>query len=373
MRVLFLGKYDFDDVPGGIERYSKLFLNNLPKEITPLVVYFNVTSETTLTRKADYSVVKVGVWKTIASTAISFSLINKLRDIFKTFIPEIVFIQCPNPMMHLAYLFVPKGRHKLIINWHSDIVRQRVLLKLYQPFVNHLLRKADAVIVHSHELLKSSQLSSCDPGKIHIIPLGVEAPVIKQNAVGKKWGSKFKLFACGRHVRYKGFDLLLKVISQLPDDVVLLLGGTGPETESLKALAKSLRIENRVEFLGFVDEGDLGAYLSSCDVYCFPSISQNEAFGIAQVEAMLLGKPVVGFELFNGTTFVNKDKETGLVVENGNLEQYANAILQLKKDVPFKLKLGLQARKRAEALFDVNAMVSRTVSVFKNCGRGRSL
>lgn len=367
MRLLLLGKYDFDDVAGGIERYCKLLLDNLPADIKPFALYFNVKNQTVAKKNSSYPIVKVGVWKTIASTSISFSVFQKLREIFKIFHPDIVFIQCPNPMMHLAYLFAPHLPHKLVINWQSDIVRQKTLLKFYQPFLNRLLQKADAIILHSPELKNSTQLLGCDPKKIRVIRIGVKTPVVraKQRLLSEK--DNFKLFACGRHVTYKGFDVLLEILSRLPERVVLTLGGVGPETEYLKSLAKKLKIDHRVNFVGFINEEDLGAHIDACDVYCFPSVSQNEAFGIAQVEAMLLAKPIVGFELFNSTTFVNKNNITGLVVENKNVEQYALAVLKLMNDDHLRQKLGRQAQQRARSLFGVNDMVDKTVAVFKEC------
>lgn len=367
MRVLLLGKYDFDDVAGGIEKYCKLFLDNLPEGIEPFALYFNVNNQTVDKENSSYPVVKVGVWRTIASTSISFSVFSKLREIFKTFRPDIVFIQCPNPMMHFAYLIAPCIHHKLVINWQSDIVRQKRLLKLYQPFVNRLLQKADAVIVHSSDLKESIQLRSCDNKKIHVIPIGVIAPSVNKHEEFLAGKDVFKLFACGRHVGYKGFDVLLRALAQLPVNVILTLGGVGPQTGLLKALAKELNVDHRVNFVGFINEDDLGAYIMACDVYCFPSVSQNEAFGIAQVEAMLLGKPVIGFELHNGTTFINKNYETGLVVENKNVEQYAKAVLMLMNDEHLRQKLGRQAQQRAKKLFGLNEMVNKTLSVFYNC------
>ncbi len=367
MRILLLGKYDFDDVAGGIERYCKLLLDHLPENVKPFALYFNINHQTVEKENSCYPVVKVGVWKTIASTSISFSVFRRLREIIKTFHPDIVFIQCPNPMMHLAYLFAPRGTHKLVINWQSNIVRQKTLLKFYQPFVNRLLRTADAVIVHSSELRNSAQLRSCDPSKIYVVPIGVEAPIVYDKKTFEHYVNEFHLFACGRHVSYKGYDVLLNVLAQLPENVILTLGGQGPETENLKKLAKNLEVDHRVNFVGFIKEEDLGAYIAASDVYCFPSISQNEAFGVAQVEAMLLAKPIVGFEIFNGTTFINRNNETGIVVENKNVAQYAEAILQLMKDPSLRLKLGQQAQLRARTLFGVDDMVEKTMKVFKTC------
>lgn len=366
MRLLLLGKYDFDDLPGGIERYCKLFLDNLPKEVEATAVYFNKDNKNEVVQDGRYVKYKVGVWKTVASTALSFSIFSALKRVFQKTKPEVVFLQFPNPMMHLGYLYAKSLNSKLVIYWHSDIVRQKKLLWIYRPLLENVLRRANAIIVHSKELTQSKQLSVCKPNKIHVIPIGVTAPVVLNNhffTAGKS--EQFKLFACGRHVGYKGFDYLLRSLSLLPEDVTLILGGVGPETEKLQQLAKDLNIDHRVNFVGFITEEEKGAYINDADLYCFPSISQNEAFGIAQIEAMLLAKPVVGFELFNGTTYVNKHNISGLVVENKNVQAYADAVMTLKNNSNLCQKLGQQAQERARKLFGVDKMVHDTLKVFK--------
>lgn len=377
MKVLFLGKYAFDDLAGGIERYSHAFLSHLPVGVKTVNVFFAKGKETSRIVKNGQVTIKVGVWATLASTAISPALVSVLRDVLLQETPDIVFLQCPNPMMHVAYLVASAfclKKPKLVLYWHSDIVRQKVLLKLYRPFLNRLLAKADVVIVHSEALKKSPQLEVCETSKIYVIPIGVEAPMVDEKVLlniqlywsGNRRGLKntFKLFACGRHVPYKGFDYLLRSLALLPKDVVLTLGGEGQESDALKKLAQELNLKERVHFVGRIPEEKLGAYLQASDVYCFPSISTNEAFGIAQVEAMLLGKPVVGFELFNGTTFVNKHGETGLIVENKNVKAYAQALLKLKDTPELCKRLGEQAKVRSEILFSVQRMVSDTWSLF---------
>lgn len=367
MRLLLLGKYDFDDLPGGIERYCKLFLDNLPKEVEATAVYFNKDNKNEVVQDGRYVKYKVGVWKTVASTALSFSIFSSLKRVFQKTKPEVVFLQFPNPMMHLGYLNVAKCLNsKLVIYWHSDIVRQKKLLWIYQPLLEQVLRRADAIIVHSKELTQSKQLSVCDPNRIHVIPIGVTAPVVLSNRFfTARKREQFKLFACGRHVGYKGFDYLLRSLVLLPEDVTLILGGVGPETEKLKQLAKDLNVDHRVNFVGFIKEEEKGAYIKDADLYCFPSISQNEAFGIAQIEAMLLAKPVVGFELFNGTTYVNKHNISGLVVENKNVQAYADAVMTLKNNSNLCQKLGQQAQERARKLFGVDKMVHDTLKLFK--------
>ena len=361
MKILFLGKYDFSSLAGGIERYVYQLRTHLP----PSYQNFNLVSNTENKTIYNKGIIKVGSLGRIASTSICPSMPWILRKLLQKEKPDIIHIQFPDPMAHLSYLLCSNTQSKLIVSWQSDIVKQKRILKFYQPFLNAFLKKVDAVIVHSEALKTSKQLVEVPKNKIHVIPIGVEQPSIKIKNLRDTMPKGFILFAVGRHVSYKGYDYLLKAFSKLPKDCSLYLGGVGPETAKLKELVLSLNLENQVHFVGYIPDEDLGSYLNACDVFCFSSVSHNEAYGITQIEAMLLEKPVVGFELHNGTTFVNQNGVTGIVVENKNINAYAEALLLLKNNPPLRKKLGHQAKERAQRLFSVEKMVNDTVKLYK--------
>lgn len=361
MKILFFGKFDFSSLAGGIERYVYQLRTHLPADYQNINLVSNTENKTVFGNNT----VKVGSWGRLASTSICPSMPFILNKLLRRESPDIIHIQFPDPMAHLSYLLCPRCKTKLVVSWHSDIIKQKKVLKFYQPFLNSFFKKVDAVIVHSETLKTSEQLSSVPRDKIHVIPIGVEKPAIKIKRLRDTMPKGFILFSVGRHVSYKGYDYLIKAFSKLPEDSYLYLGGIGPETPKLQELTRSLNIEKRVQFVGYIPDEELGSYVNACDVFCFSSISQNEAFGITQIEAMLLEKPVVGFELFNGTTFVNKNNVTGLVVENKNINAYAEALLLLKNNPPLRQKLGRQAKERACQLFSVEKMVNATVKLYE--------
>jgi len=103
------------------------------------------------------------------------------------------------------------------------------------------------------------------------------------------------LFFVGRHTDQKGLSHLLYAMSKLRrDDVTLVVGGTGHLTDRLLGLVDLLGIEDRVEFVGYVPEAELGEYYASADVFVSPSLA--EPFGITIVEALSVGTPVVAGE-----------------------------------------------------------------------------
>lgn len=361
MKILFFGKYDFSSLVGGIERYVYQLRMHLPSGFQHINLVSNTKNKTVYSN----NIIKARSWGRLASTSICPSMPFILYELLKKERPDIIHIQFPDPMAHFSYLLCPRCQSKLIVSWHSDVVRQKKIFKFYQPLLNVFFKKVDAVIVHSEALKTSKQLANVPKNKIHVIPIGVEQPSIKIKNLRDTMPKGFILFAVGRHVSYKGYDYLLKAFSKLPKDCSLYLGGVGPETAKLKELVISLNLENQVHFVGYIPDEDLGSYLNACDVFCFSSVSQNEAYGITQIEAMLLEKPVVGFELHNGTTFVNQNGVTGIVVENKNINAYAEALLLLKNNPPLRKKLGHQAKERAQQLFSVEKMVNDTLKLYK--------
>ena len=149
----------------------------------------------------------------------------------------------------------------------------------------------------------------------------------------------------------------------LDDNYVVLIGGKGPLTDSLVEEAKD---DKKVEFLGKISDDDLKAYLLACDIFCFPSITKNEAFGIGLAEAMYYGKPAVTFNIpCSGVNYVSINNETGLEVENGNVEMYANAIRKLSSDKGLTGKYGNAAKQRVLDLFIEKKFVKSVQSLLK--------
>ena len=117
-------------------------------------------------------------------------------------------------------------------------------------------------------------------------------------------------------------------MAQLPLDCILLLGGEGPLTPHLKAQVQRLHLEQRVHFLGNIEQNKLAAYYHACDVFCLPSIDPNEAFGMVQIEAMACAKPVISCDINQDAGQVNQDGVTGLVVPVRSAAWLAKAILR---------------------------------------------
>jgi glycosyltransferase involved in cell wall biosynthesis len=245
------------------------------------------------------------------------------------------------------------------------------LLAFYRPFLDRLVRSADAIIAATPAHISSSeQLSAVtDRSRLHVVPYGFDLSRFRQRPalageVRRRFKESFVVFALGRHVYYKGFEHLIRALRELPD-AALALGGQGPLTEQLARVAREAGVAERVHFVGRIPEAELPAWYHACDAFCLSSVEPAEGFGIVQIEAMASGKPVVCCELGNGVTWVNQDGVTGLVVPPAAPAALASALRRLKEDSSLRTRLGEQARARAFSVFTVEAMARGTLAIYK--------
>jgi rhamnosyl/mannosyltransferase len=273
-------------------------------------------------------------------------------------------------MSHLASMAIPRQVPR-IITWHADVVRQRYLLKLYRPWQTRILRQARSIIVATPGHVDASPALSIPEisGRTRVIPFGIDperfAAPCPQAACLRTAHPGKRIFALGRHVTYKGFDILIQALARLDPEVRLLLGGEGPLTPSLKQLATHLGLADRVCFLGRVPENELPAYYQACDVFCLPSVTRAEAFGIVQLEAMAAGRPIVSTRLGNGVDFVNRHGETGLAVPPGDIESLAHALKTLLSQDALRHELGARAQKRVCSEFRKERMAGQTLALYR--------
>ncbi len=162
---------------------------------------------------------------------------------------------------------------KRVISWHSDIVRQQKLLALYRPFLDRLVRSADAIIAATPAHISSSrQLDAVpDRARLHVVPYGFDLTRFRArpalaDELRHRYGARFLVFALGRHVYYKGFEFLIRAMVQMPEAAVML-GGQGPLTSELERIARECGVADRVHFVGRIAETALPAYYHACDAY----------------------------------------------------------------------------------------------------------
>ena len=307
----------------------------------------------------------------VASQSLSFSYRRRLQAVFEQFRPDIVVLHYPNPFAAHYLISFLKPEQKLVIFWHLDIVKQKYLGKLFNGQNERLLERADRLIAASPNYVEGSPWLRKYREKCVIIPDCIEDEEQTDEAarielfLRKRFADKILCLAVGRHVEYKGFRYLIEAAKYLDERFVIVIAGVGPLTEELKRQAedisklksggsgqKTRTHEPQIIFAGLVSDAERKAYLHACDIFCFPSITKNEAFGIALAEAMYCGKPAVTFTIDgSGVNFVSLGGVTGIECPNRDSRAYAEALLLLADRPDLREQYGKAARKRVEEHF----------------------
>ncbi|MDP2728679.1 MAG: glycosyltransferase [Dehalococcoidia bacterium] len=366
MKILHVYK-DFYPVVGGIENHLKLLTGELSRladtEVEVLVT--NTGPRTVVERFYGVRVTKAARLATIASTPISLAL---LREVGRRHY-DIIHLHFPYPVGEMASLWRGRAR-RLVITYHSDVVRQRLILRFYHPFLLRLLARTDAIIATSPKYIETSPYLSRFKEKCTVVPFGIDVAFF-QNQVNPSVEAQLKaaykppfLLFVGKFRYYKGLHYLIEAMRQIPKGALLLVG-SGPEEASLRAQVKSLGLEARVAFLGEVEEHLLPSFYHASQVFVLPACQRAEAFGIVQLEAMACGLPVVSTEVGTGTSYVNQHEVTGLVVPPADPDALADAINKLLADEALRQAMGRAARVRAEAEFTKERMVERVRALYE--------
>jgi rhamnosyl/mannosyltransferase len=178
-----------------------------------------------------------------------------------------------------------------------------------------------------------------------------------------RYGNRPLLLFVGRLRHYKGVNVLIEAMQQLPEATALIVG-IGPLAADLQQQAQAAGLLDRVQFLGEQPDAALVALYHAADVFVLPSTNRAETFGIVQLEAMACGRPCVCTELGTGTSYVNQHGVTGLVVPPNDPAALAAAVRQLLADEPLRRRLGEAGRRRAQSEFSIDAMLDRTLDFY---------
>ena len=302
----------------------------------------------------------------LAATMIAPAMISKLRKIADNY--DIVHIHHPDPMACLA-LYMSGYKGKIVLHWHSDIVKQKTLLKLYSPLQNWLIRRADLIVGTSPVYVHDSFFLRNVQHKVDYVPIGILPVIADKHSVAeikKRYLSKKIIFSLGRLVEYKGYEYLIRAAQRLDNSYQILIGGKGPLRDKLKDLIIQLNVQDKVELVGFISDEDLPGYYKACDIFCLSSIQKTEAFAIVQIEAMSCGKPVVSTDIpGSGVSWVNQDEVSGLVVDIADADQLAFAIQEVCEDEKLNQKLQQGSKERYETMFTRLSMVDRCVKLYR--------
>lgn len=312
-------------------------------------------------------VTRAGSLGTLFKCPVSPAFVRLFRKMSKK--ADVVHIHVPFPLADLA-LLLSGFRGRVVVSWHSDVVRQKKLMLFYKPFMMYLLRRADCIAVATQGHIDGSDWLPQFREKCRVVPYGLTpeeylpadgVPFLTEKCSRK---GAVKVFFTGRLVYYKGVDVLLRAFRELKNEnIELFIAGTGELGDGLKQQAQDWGIADRVHFLGFLPDKELKQAYADCDIFVLPSVVKSEAFGIVQLEAMIYGKPVINTELPSGVPHVSIDGVTGLTVPPSDHTALAEAIRSLAGDSALRERYGAAARERVMAQFNEKNVIRRLYSV----------
>ncbi|QWD09496.1 glycosyltransferase [Polynucleobacter paneuropaeus] len=365
MRILHFYKNALPETIGGVEQVidqiargtgvlgvsnTVLALSNNPANFpTPMHGYELVTV------KRDFELVSNGFSR--QSLSVFKELATKA---------DLIHYHFPWPFADLVHRWV-SPKKPTVLTYHSDIIRQKLLLKLYRPLKQGFLRSVDHIVATSPNYLNTSGVLQSFSEKTSVIPIGLDQEsYLKPDPsqiqyYQEHFGNRFFLFI-GAFRYYKGLPFLIEAAKITPYPIVIV--GSGPAEKELRALATKHQLKN-VFFLGQVPEENKSALLAACYSIIFPSNLRSEAFGVSLLEGAMFGKPLISCEIGTGTTYINIDQLTGLVVPPSDPLALSNAMTWLWNHPDQVGEMGKKAYARYKELFTSKQMAQSYYELYQ--------
>jgi len=371
MNILQVVKYYYPHL-GGVEAYTREIVLGLKDrtDISLEVLTANIAACTAHDLVDGVKVTRIARYGELFSVPIcpAFPLALWTKR------PDIIHFQMPFPLAEFSEILFPK-RAKIVVSWHSDIVKQVLQRKVFEPFLYRFLERVDKILVATPNHISSSLYLPRYKEKCAIVPYGIDFSRFDQIApddpkvlaLKKRHGGGFVLFV-GRLVYYKGVEYLIRAMKDVADRLVII--GDGPLKQKLLDQIETLGLGNKIEILDSIKGDEIAYYYHACDMFVLPSIANSEAFGIVQVEAMACHKPVITTDLPTGVTYVNQKDQTGLVVPVQDSVALARAITELNNDPQKRRLLGYNGGKRARQLYNKADLARNIYGIYDSLMKG---
>lgn len=369
MKVLQVSKF-YWPVMGGIETVTWELVEGMNR--TGLQVGVLCSNQRPVTQRQQfpggYEVVRAASLGMLLSTSMAPAMVHEMCRLSAG--RDIVHVHMPDPMAALA-IWAARPKAKLVVHWHSDVVKQRRAMKFYEPLQTWLLARAAAIITTSPPYGEFSGALQPWRSKVEVIPIGISdnagAACADQTVqIRQRYGGRRIIFALGRMTYYKGYEVLIEAAASLPEDCVVLIGGDGELLQQHRALIARRGLQDKVHLLGHVPNSELPTYYHACDVFCMPSTVRSEAYGVSMVEAMVMGKAIVASDIAgSGVPWVNVNGGTGLNTPASQPAPMAAALLRLLDDTTLRERLGVASRQRYLQEFNAKLMTKRTISLYQ--------
>ncbi|TPK35953.1 glycosyltransferase [Mesorhizobium sp. B2-5-4] len=365
MRVLHFFKTYIPDSFAGVERVIWSIAEGVARhDIQSDVLSLSRSPETAAMVAGSHFAYKAKLDFYVASTGLSISALSRFKELAGK--ADIIHYHFPWPFMDLVHLVSRIGKPS-VVTYHSDIVKQRLLMPFYAPLMRAFLERVDVIVATSPNYVASSPVLQRYAAKTTVIPIGLDDPAIlaPDPALVEQWrarvGSGFFLF-CGALRYYKGLQFLIEAARQ--NRLPVVVAGNGDMAWALRDAS----LPNIVHVPDFSD-ADKAALLHLSLAFVFPSHVRSEAFGLALVEAAMGGRPMISCELGTGTSFVNRNGETGIVVPPADVPALDRAMRALWTDREAARRMGDAARVHYQEHLRADAMVDSYATLYRNLVR----
>jgi len=282
---------------------------------------------------------------------------------------DLLALHAPFPLADLMFALGLGRDRPLVVHYHADIGSHAGLRRFVEPLMRRTLRRADAIIVSNAILLHSSPLLQEFAEKCHVVPFGVDVskydwPVQRPDDDDAERNRGRLVLACGQLVPYKGFDVLVRAAVGQRFEVWII--GEGPERARLERMIRSLGVADHVRLLGSAPHAKLAKFMCTADVFVLPSVTNAETFGIAQLEAMAAGRPIINTSLDTAVPRVARHGIEAITVPPGNHARLAEAIETLLRDPERRRRMGHAARLRATTQYSIDAFRKGIETVYRH-------
>jgi glycosyltransferase involved in cell wall biosynthesis len=371
MKIAQVSKY-FHPHKGGIESHVLGISEEFTRRGHSVVVF--ASNDPKAPKEEMYTgirIVRSSVWFTLFNGPFTPGMVLKLfREDY-----DVLHIHLPDPANSLFALIAAKIKRKpFYVTYHADIIKdswyQKPFVYAYGLILNLVLGGAKQIIATTPDYVAKSQIPDRYREKIVIAPNFVDAKRFNPGIEGSRIRNEFSLqnkkvvFFLGRLVPYKGVEYIISAFREVKKEIpeaVLIIAGRGPLEDELKMRA----VDEKVEDVLFLQPEDdkIPEYYAACDIYVMPSVTRQEAFGIALLEAMSCGKPTITTNI-SGMPYVVGD--AGLKVDIANIEQLSQAMIKLLLDDELRKELGEKGRKRVMEEFTVEGVADKLLELYKD-------
>ena len=371
IKVLQVNKLYYPAI-GGIEKVVQHISESLKDDFSIQVLVCQPKGRKRQEMVNGVPVYRCGSFGTLFSVPMSPAFLWQFRKMAKD--QDLVQFHAPFPLGDLACL-LSGYRGKVVLYWHSDVVKQKKLMLFYRPLMEAFLKRVDVIILGAQGVLEGSAYLKPYREKCVVIPFAVD-PVIEERGRAylerrrisgeeKQKNGPVKFLFVGRLVYYKGVGVLLKAFQQVRGGFLSIVG-TGELQETLQRFVEERGLNDKVCFLGKLDDDALNKAFEDCDVFVLPSVARSEAFGLVQQEAMAYGKPVINTRLKSGVPEVSLDGITGLTVEPGNVSALAEAMQKMIDYPVLRDAYGAAARKRVEENYTTDKVTAKIKELYES-------